>query len=165
LLPVRSCLIDGEAAVYNESGLAVFDLIRGYRHDAAAVLCAFVLSTTRAERRRFANIRKLLELIRRSGATILGFQSSRTLPKLICEGEEVPGRRAAAKLLTRDEARRIAARTARGRYFLRCGGHTPLIPDFPRWESHSRAVSGDTRVVKIAQTALSDCDSLQARAS
>ena len=40
---MRSCLIDGEAAVYNESGLAVFDLIRGYRHDAAAVLCAFDL--------------------------------------------------------------------------------------------------------------------------
>jgi bifunctional non-homologous end joining protein LigD len=29
------------AVVCNESGLAVFDLIRGYRHDAAAVLCAF----------------------------------------------------------------------------------------------------------------------------
>ena len=43
VLPVRSCLIDGEAIVCNESGLAVFDLIRGYRHDAAAVLCAFDL--------------------------------------------------------------------------------------------------------------------------
>jgi bifunctional non-homologous end joining protein LigD len=40
---VRWCLIDGEAVVCNESGLAVFDLIRGYRHDAAAVLCAFDL--------------------------------------------------------------------------------------------------------------------------
>jgi bifunctional non-homologous end joining protein LigD len=43
VLPVRSCLIDGEAVVCNESGLAVFDLIQGYRHDAAAVLCAFDL--------------------------------------------------------------------------------------------------------------------------
>ena len=43
VLAVRSCLIDGEAVVCNESGLAVFDLIRGYRHDAAAVLCAFDL--------------------------------------------------------------------------------------------------------------------------
>jgi hypothetical protein len=43
VLPVRSCLIDGEAVVCNERGLAVFDLIRGYRHDAAAVLCAFDL--------------------------------------------------------------------------------------------------------------------------
>jgi bifunctional non-homologous end joining protein LigD len=41
VLPVRSCLIDGEAVVCNEKGLAVFDLIRGYRHDA--VLCAFDL--------------------------------------------------------------------------------------------------------------------------
>jgi len=29
--------------VCNERGLAVFDLLRGYRHDAAAVLCAFDL--------------------------------------------------------------------------------------------------------------------------
>jgi bifunctional non-homologous end joining protein LigD len=42
-LPVRSCLIDGEAVVCDENGLAVFDLIRGCRHDAAAVLCAFDL--------------------------------------------------------------------------------------------------------------------------
>ena len=43
VLPVRSRLIDGEAVVCDESGLAVFELIRGYRHDAAAVLCAFDL--------------------------------------------------------------------------------------------------------------------------
>jgi hypothetical protein len=43
VLPVRSCLIDGEAVVCDHSGLAVFDLIRGYRHDGAAVLCAFDL--------------------------------------------------------------------------------------------------------------------------
>jgi bifunctional non-homologous end joining protein LigD len=43
VLPVRSCLIDGEAVVCNENGLAMFDLIRGHRHDAAAVLCAFDL--------------------------------------------------------------------------------------------------------------------------
>ncbi len=43
LLPLRSCLVDGEAVVCDESGLAVFELIRGYRHDAAAVLCAFDL--------------------------------------------------------------------------------------------------------------------------
>ena len=29
-LPVRSCLIDGEAIVSDKNGLAVFDLIRGY---------------------------------------------------------------------------------------------------------------------------------------
>jgi len=42
-LPVRSCFIDGEAVVCDENGLAVFDLICGYEHDAAAVLCAFDL--------------------------------------------------------------------------------------------------------------------------
>jgi bifunctional non-homologous end joining protein LigD len=42
-LPVRSCLIDGEAIVTDQKGLAVFDLIRGHRPNAAAVLCAFDL--------------------------------------------------------------------------------------------------------------------------
>jgi bifunctional non-homologous end joining protein LigD len=42
-LPARSCLIDGEAIVTNQNGLAVFDLIRGHRLSAAAVLCAFDL--------------------------------------------------------------------------------------------------------------------------
>jgi bifunctional non-homologous end joining protein LigD len=42
-LPVSSCLIDGEAIVSDDSGLAVFELIRSFRHDHAAVLCAFDL--------------------------------------------------------------------------------------------------------------------------
>ena len=42
-LPVRSCLIDGEAIVCDETGLAVFDLIRGHGSKASAVLCAFDL--------------------------------------------------------------------------------------------------------------------------
>jgi ATP-dependent DNA ligase len=42
-LPVRSCLIDGEAIVCNEAGLAVFDLVRQRRHGPCVVLCAFDL--------------------------------------------------------------------------------------------------------------------------
>ena len=42
-LPVRSCIIDGEAIVTNDNGLAVFDLIREHGHHAAAELCAFDL--------------------------------------------------------------------------------------------------------------------------
>jgi bifunctional non-homologous end joining protein LigD len=42
-LPVRSCLIDGEAIVVDESGLSVFELLRYRRHDHAALLCAFDL--------------------------------------------------------------------------------------------------------------------------
>jgi ATP-dependent DNA ligase len=42
-LPVRSCLIDGEAIVTNSDGLAVFDLIRGHDSKASAVLCTFDL--------------------------------------------------------------------------------------------------------------------------
>jgi bifunctional non-homologous end joining protein LigD len=41
-LPVRTCLIDGEA-VCNGAGLAVFDLLRQRRHGVSAVLCAFDL--------------------------------------------------------------------------------------------------------------------------
>ena len=41
-LPARSCLIDGEAIVTDQNGLAVFDFIRGQR-PTAAVLCAFDL--------------------------------------------------------------------------------------------------------------------------
>jgi bifunctional non-homologous end joining protein LigD len=42
-LPVRSCMIDGEAIVCDENGLAVFDLIRGNGSKTSAVLCAFDL--------------------------------------------------------------------------------------------------------------------------
>jgi bifunctional non-homologous end joining protein LigD len=42
-LPVRSCIIDGEAIVCDENGLAVFDLIRGHGSKASAVHCAFDL--------------------------------------------------------------------------------------------------------------------------
>jgi ATP-dependent DNA ligase len=33
-LPVKSCVIDGEAIVCDDSGLAVFDLIRGHGTNA-----------------------------------------------------------------------------------------------------------------------------------
>jgi bifunctional non-homologous end joining protein LigD len=42
-LPTRSCLIDGEAIVCDENGLAVFELIRGGGSKTSAVLCAFDL--------------------------------------------------------------------------------------------------------------------------
>jgi bifunctional non-homologous end joining protein LigD len=42
-LSARSCLIDGEAIVTDENGLADFDLMRRHRVQVAAVLCAFDL--------------------------------------------------------------------------------------------------------------------------
>jgi bifunctional non-homologous end joining protein LigD len=42
-LPVRSCLIDGEAIVCDDNGLAVFELIRRHRAGEHAVLSAFDL--------------------------------------------------------------------------------------------------------------------------
>jgi ATP-dependent DNA ligase len=42
-LPARSCLIDGEAIVSDESGLAVFDLLRSWPTNLSGELCAFDL--------------------------------------------------------------------------------------------------------------------------
>lgn len=42
-LPVRSCLIDGEAVVWDEAGLAIFDLVSQRRGWTSAVLCVFDL--------------------------------------------------------------------------------------------------------------------------
>ncbi len=42
-LPVRSCVIDGEAIVVDETGLSVFNLLRYRHHDQAAQLCSFDL--------------------------------------------------------------------------------------------------------------------------
>jgi bifunctional non-homologous end joining protein LigD len=41
VLPARSCLLDGEVIVSDATGLAVFELLRSFRYDHAAVLCAF----------------------------------------------------------------------------------------------------------------------------
>ena len=42
-LSVQSCFIDGEAIVVDANGLAVFDLLRSWRHNHVAMLCAFDL--------------------------------------------------------------------------------------------------------------------------
>ena len=42
-LPVRSCVVDGEAIVVDERGLSVFNALRFRLRDHAAVLCAFDL--------------------------------------------------------------------------------------------------------------------------
>ena len=42
-LPVRSCVLDGEAVVVDEKGLSVFDALRYRLRDHDAVLCAFDL--------------------------------------------------------------------------------------------------------------------------
>jgi ATP-dependent DNA ligase len=65
-LPVRSCLIDGEVIVTDEAGLAVFELIRSFRHDHAAVLCAFDLLELDGE-----DLRKLPIEVRKAGLTQL----------------------------------------------------------------------------------------------
>jgi bifunctional non-homologous end joining protein LigD len=74
-LPVRSCLIDGEAIVCDKDGLAVFDLIRGHGSKASAVLCAFDLLELDGKdlRRRPIEERKILltELLHGSNVSIV----------------------------------------------------------------------------------------------
>jgi bifunctional non-homologous end joining protein LigD len=48
-LPVKSCVVDGEAIVCNEDGLALFDLIRNHGSNARAILCAFDLLEVNGE--------------------------------------------------------------------------------------------------------------------
>jgi len=67
-LPGRSFLIDGEAIVTNDNGLAVFELIRRARNGGAAVLCAFDLIELEGEDLRRSPIeqrkQKLSRLVR-----------------------------------------------------------------------------------------------------
>ena len=68
-LPVRSCVIDGEAIVCDDNGLAVFNLIRGHGTNARATICAFDLLEVNGEdirgepiedrKRRFAGLLRL----------------------------------------------------------------------------------------------------------
>jgi hypothetical protein len=116
-------LIDGKAIVCDESGLAVFDLIRRHGVLASAVHCAFDLLELNGEdlRRqpieehkwRHANLidgshlsLALNEHHEKDGAIVY-----REACKLYFE--EDPQRRTATKLVTKDEARRIVANIAK----------------------------------------------------
>jgi bifunctional non-homologous end joining protein LigD len=74
-LPARAFLLDGEAIVTNDRGLAVFDLIRHKRHGADAVLLAFDLIELDGEDLRRTPIeqrkRQLAKLVRRPQAGIV----------------------------------------------------------------------------------------------
>jgi bifunctional non-homologous end joining protein LigD len=97
-LPVRSCLIDGEAVVCDKNGLAVFDLIRRHGTIASAVHCAFDLLELDGKdlRRQPIEIRKqlLAKLLKGSHLSIVlnehfeadGASVYRAACQLGCEG-------------------------------------------------------------------------------
>ena len=62
-LPVRSCLIDGEAVVCDENGLSVFELIRQHVAGERAMLCAFDLLELDGKDLRRRPIEKRKELL------------------------------------------------------------------------------------------------------
>ena len=74
-LRVRSCLIDGEAIICDENGLAVFELIRGHGAGEHAVLSAFDLLELDGEdlRRKPIETRKALlaKLLERSHLSLV----------------------------------------------------------------------------------------------
>jgi bifunctional non-homologous end joining protein LigD len=74
-LPARSCLIDGEGIVCDDSGLAVFDLIRRHTPSATAAHCAFDLLELGGEDLRRQPIedrkRRLATLLRGAHSTIV----------------------------------------------------------------------------------------------
>ncbi|MGB6939966.1 MAG: ATP-dependent DNA ligase, partial [Xanthobacteraceae bacterium] len=69
-LPAKSCLIDGEAIVTNEAGLADFEIMRRRRVNAEAVLVAFDLLELNGEDLRGLPIeqrkRELARLLRKA---------------------------------------------------------------------------------------------------
>ena len=48
-LPIKLCVVDAEAIVCDDSGMAVFDLIRGHGRNGSAILCAFDLLEVNGE--------------------------------------------------------------------------------------------------------------------
>jgi bifunctional non-homologous end joining protein LigD len=73
-LSARSFLLDGEAIVTNERGLAVFDLIRHQRHSDDAVLLAFDLIELNGEdlrRTPLEHRKRLAQLVQRPQAGIV----------------------------------------------------------------------------------------------
>jgi bifunctional non-homologous end joining protein LigD len=48
-LPIKSCVVDAEAIVCDDTGMAVFDLLRGHGRNGRAILCAFDLLEVNGE--------------------------------------------------------------------------------------------------------------------
>ena len=97
-LPVASCLIDGEAIVSDDSGLAIFDRMRGQGALGNATLCAFdLLQVDGRDLRREpleARKRALAKLLRHSHSSVVvnehfegdGATVFREACRLGCEG-------------------------------------------------------------------------------
>lgn len=121
-LPVRSCLIDGEAIVCDENGLAVFELIRRHGALASAVLCAFDLLEVDGLGLR----RQPIELRKKALAKLLkGSLSMFAVPSNCCElrGYTLPV--GAPLRLALDEA----ARTKQSPIILLTSESKPWTPD------------------------------------
>ena len=82
-LPVRSCVIDGEAIACDENGLSVFDLLRYQRRDQVVTLCAFDLLELNGKDLR----RRPIEERKRVLAKLLGNEHLGIALNQHCEGD------------------------------------------------------------------------------
>jgi ATP-dependent DNA ligase len=133
-LPVRSCVIDGEAIVCDDNGLAVFDLIRGHGTNARAILCVFDLLEVNDEdirsepienrKRRLTGILRLphtaLRSISISVATMRSFSSTLALSAARASCRSGSACRTAL-------AAQITGSRSRTRRHRRCGGSKKRI--------------------------------------
>jgi ATP dependent DNA ligase domain len=108
-LPVRSCVIDGEAMVCDDNGLAVFDLIRGHGANARAILCAFDLLEVNGEDIRREPIEDASADWRGScGRRTTALRSMRYSPVTARRSTSTPARSAAKASCQSGSARHIA---------------------------------------------------------
>jgi ATP-dependent DNA ligase len=108
-LPARSCLIDGEAIVVDESGLSVFDLLRYRRYDQAALLSAFDLLELDSRDLRHTGIEErkgiLAKLVSPQAS---GHRSTSTTPATARSSTSTPARSAVRALYRNGSAHRTA---------------------------------------------------------
>jgi ATP-dependent DNA ligase len=113
-LPVRSCVIDGEAIACDENGLSVFDLLHYQRRDQIVTLCAFDLIELDGEDLRPMPIERRKSTLLRPFATgIPASCSMRTTSLTVPSSSKTPARLAAKASCRNGLARRIAPAAVR----------------------------------------------------
>jgi bifunctional non-homologous end joining protein LigD len=120
-LPVQSCVVDGEAIVCDDNGLAVFNLVRGHGRNRRAILCAFDLLEVNGEDIRVEPIeerkRRLAGLLRLSHEHACALGCEGIVSKRL--GSPYRAGRSAQwlKIKNPDASRRLGASTKQPRAF------------------------------------------------
>jgi bifunctional non-homologous end joining protein LigD len=135
-LPVRSCLIDGEAIVCDENGLAVFDLIRRHGALASAVHCAFDLLELDGRDLRREPIEKRKALLAK---LLRGSRLSIVLNEHFTENGEIVFQRACALGCEGIVSKRLGSTYRSGRSASWLKIKNPMAPAVKRWGNKRRS--------------------------